>query len=59
MSKKAMKENGKPNHRKGAKVDIQFKRMSPTEVTEFTARRAAGEDEAAIIADFRRRKRGA
>jgi hypothetical protein len=52
-----VKDTGKPNHRKGAKLDIRFKKMSPTEVAEFTARRAAGEDEAAIVADFRRRKR--
>lgn len=58
MSKKSdVKEKGKPNHRKGAKLDIRFNKMSPTEVAEFTARRAAGEDEAAIVADFRRRKR--
>jgi hypothetical protein len=57
MSKKAVKEKGRPNQHKGPKLDISFKKMSPTEVGEFTARRAAGEDEAAIIADFRRRKR--
>jgi hypothetical protein len=58
MSRKAMREkDGNRNHKKGAKLDISFKKMSPTEVSEFTARRAAGEDEAAIIADFRRRKR--
>lgn len=56
MSKKAVKDNPK-NARKGPKVDISFKKMTPTEVSEFTARKAAGEDEAAIIADFRRRKR--
>ena len=55
MSRKAMKDN-KGHDRKGAKLDIRFKKMSPTEVAEFTARRAAGEDEAAIVADFRRRK---
>jgi hypothetical protein len=57
MSKKVTKENGKPSHKKGEKLQISFKKMSPTEVSEFTARRAAGEDEAAIVADFRRRKR--
>jgi hypothetical protein len=57
MSKKAMREKEKPNQRKGAKLDIRFNKMSPTEVAEFTARRAAGEDESAIVADFRRRKR--
>ena len=57
MSKKAVKEKpGKANQHKGAKLNVSFKKMTPTEVTEFTARRAAGEDEAAIIADFRRRK---
>lgn len=58
MSKKsAVKEKGKPSHQKGAKLDIRFKKMSATEVAEFTTRRANGEDEAAIVADFRRRKR--
>lgn len=57
MAKKMVKEKVKPNQQKGHKLDISFKKMTPTEVTEFTARRAAGEDEAAIIADFRRRKR--
>lgn len=57
MSKKPVKDNGKAAMRKGAKLDISFKKMSPTEVTEFTSRRAAGEDEAVILADFRRRKR--
>ena len=49
-----MREKG--NHHKGSKVDVRFKKMSPDEVAEFTTRRAAGEDEAKIIADFRRRK---
>ncbi|MNS59725.1 hypothetical protein D3C72_926900 [compost metagenome] len=57
MSKKATREKEKPSQRKGAKLDIRFNKMSPTEVAEFTARRAAGEDESAIVADFRRRKR--
>lgn len=57
MAKKVEKEKVKPNQHKGHKLDVSFKKMTPTEVTEFTARRAAGEDEAAIIADFRRRKR--
>ena len=57
MSRKAMREKSKPNHHKGSKVDVRFKKMSPDEVVEFTTRRAAGEDEAKIIADLRRRKR--
>lgn len=59
MSRKNAKEKDKAHQKKGAKLDIRFNKMSPTEVAEFTARRAAGEDEAAIVADFRRRKKGA
>lgn len=57
MSKKAVKENPKHVHQKGAKSDIPFKKMSPTELSEFNTRRAAGEDEATIAADLKRRKR--
>lgn len=58
MSKKAFKDNNpKAKGGKAPKFDISFKKMTPTEVSEFTARKAAGEDEAVIIADFKRRKR--
>ena len=59
MSKKSPpKDNGKTTHHgKGGKSEISFKKMSSTELAEFTARRAAGESESAIAADFKRRKR--
>jgi hypothetical protein len=57
MSKKAVKETGKFQHQKAPRADIPFKKMTPSELAEFNTRRAAGEDEAAIAADFKRRKR--
>ncbi len=58
MSKKDKDEaKNKHQHLKGSKSGVQFKKMSSTELVEFTARRAAGESEIAIAADFKRRKR--
>lgn len=57
MSKKAVKENNKTKERKGAKIDVPFKQLTPAELVEFNTRRANGEDESAIAADFKRRRR--
>lgn len=59
MSKKEPQEHGKAKHQqpKGSKSGIPFKKLTTTELAEFTARRAAGESEAAIAADLKRRKR--
>lgn len=58
MSKKAVKENPKHEHKKGARAEIPFKKFNSSEMAEFNKRRAAGEDEATIATDILRRKRG-
>ena len=50
-------EKAKHQHLRGSKSGVSFKKMSSTEMAEFTARRAAGESETAIAADLKRRKR--
>ncbi|MDB5101086.1 MAG: hypothetical protein JWM80_5507 [Cyanobacteria bacterium RYN_339] len=50
-------EKAKHQHLKGSKSGMPFKKLSATEMAEFTARRAAGESEMQIAADLKRRKR--
>ncbi|HEY9722607.1 MAG TPA: hypothetical protein V6D47_11350 [Oscillatoriaceae cyanobacterium] len=54
--KGAAKAN-KHGHLKGSKSGIQFKKLTPQELVEFNTRRANGESEEAIAADFKRRRR--
>lgn len=61
MSKKdkreAKQDAKKHQQQHGSKAGLQFKKLSPTELVEVMARRAAGETESAIAADLKRRKR--
>lgn len=59
MSKTDQKQaaKAKHGHLSGSKSGIQFKKLSPSELAEFNTRRANGESEEAIAADFKRRKR--
>lgn len=58
MSKKEPEnQKAKHAHLKGSKNGMAFKKLSGAEMAEFMARRAAGETEAQIAADLKRRKR--